>query len=299
MMGRSALSHRVLLCIAITLILAPAVLATAWAASEPLKPSARATQLLNEAGQNERLITRARENELQAEQALQQAHKALQLSIELQDAQAEAVAQEAVVTAEAALTKARSLLVDYKKRRDAAVAALGRTGRSDVEMSLSDFRGEVYMRTSAGLAKIDMNFKLQEGDVLVTGKNSIAVISLADGSRIEIGENTEFKSGKLARDEISLELLAGIIKSSVKKLVEGRHFVVHTAGAAIGVRGTEFSTEVLHGVTTIRVQRGEVEVTPNKGNAQVLVGEGQYAIVREDGTILGPRPDQADTIPSA
>lgn len=297
-MDRSASPHRVLLCIAITLVLTTAVLPTAWAASEPLKPSARATQLLKESEQNERLIAQAQQSERQAEQALQQANKALQLSRDSQDAQAEAVAQEAVVTAEAALTKARSHLVVYKKRRDAAAAALGRTGGSEVAMSVSDIRGEAYVRTKAGLAQIDLSFKLQEGDALVTGKDSIAVISLEDGSRVEMGANTEFKSKKLARDEISLELLAGTIKSSVKKLADGGRYVIHTVRAVIAVRGTEFSTEVLHGITTIRVQRGEVEVTARKGNAQVKVGEGQRAIVQEDGTILGPLPDQADTRPS-
>lgn len=103
-MDRSDSPHRVLLCIAITLTLTTSVLPTAWAASEPLKPSARATQLLKEAEQNERLIAQAQQNERQAEQALQQVNKALQLSMDLQDAQAEAVAQEAVVTVEAALT---------------------------------------------------------------------------------------------------------------------------------------------------------------------------------------------------
>lgn len=108
---------------------------------------------------------------------------------------------------------------------------------------------------------------LDSGDSLKTGENSYAELRFSDGSTVKINPETEVS---IYRDYLSLAI--GYIRLYITKLFP--NFEVRTPSAIAGVRGTEFSVEVLEDQTTIvTVYEGEVDVTAQGRTLRLRKGE--------------------------
>jgi len=104
------------------------------------------------------------------------------------------------------------------------------------------------------------------GEPVKTGPESTAKIELPDGSEIVLGPNTDYTLPISACDLLKKSFLErGSIWSRVKKLIGGGKFEVSTERAGIGVRGTEYTVEIIeeNGIKydIIKVYEGSVEVT--------------------------------------
>jgi hypothetical protein len=80
-------------------------------------------------------------------------------------------------------------------------------------------------------------------DIIITSKNGVAVIGLADGSRITIKQNSRVKFSLVSRKSQRIKVSNGGILAKVKKLKSQKGFSVNSPSGVAGVRGTKFSVE--------------------------------------------------------
>ncbi|HON71718.1 MAG TPA: FecR domain-containing protein [bacterium] len=113
---------------------------------------------------------------------------------------------------------------------------------------------------------------LDDGDTLKTGEDAYAELKFSDGSIVKINASTEVS---VYRDYLSLAI--GYIKLYITKLFP--NFEIRTPSGIAGVRGTEFSVEVLQDQTTlVTVYEGEVDVTAQ--GKTIRIRKGESAIVK-------------------
>ena len=106
---------------------------------------------------------------------------------------------------------------------------------------------------------------IKGGEIIKTGPESTAKIDLPDGSEIILGPNTNYTLPVNVCDNIrSGSLDIGAIWVKLKRLINGTKFEVTMDRFIVGVRGTEFSVEVIeeNGVKydIVKVYEGSVEV---------------------------------------
>ncbi|HET9869642.1 MAG TPA: FecR family protein [bacterium] len=117
--------------------------------------------------------------------------------------------------------------------------------------TLISVSGKVEVRPQAGgpgrSAKVGT--LVGEGQRVVTGKDSGAILEFFDGSQVILKPGTDFWLSKLrkpsAKDKIlHFKLLAGALLAQVTKLASASSsFEIEAGGVVCGVRGTQFSME--------------------------------------------------------
>jgi transmembrane sensor len=116
-----------------------------------------------------------------------------------------------------------------------------------------------------------------EGAALETSSSS-QLLTLADGSRVELAEATRLEFSTMRPDAVRLLLTRGAVDLDVAH-VEGRTFTVAAAGVDVTVRGTRFRVAVSEAPVaelTVSVQRGRVEASrPGSGEPSRAIGAGE------------------------
>ncbi len=109
--------------------------------------------------------------------------------------------------------------------------------------------------------------KLSKKDYLKTDKDSRVEITLPDGSKLRVAENSLIKmksllSGAGSKKKINIELKSGKVWATVKKALGGEQkFEIKTENAVAGVRGTIFRVDYhKDAVTVVKVYAGAVAV---------------------------------------
>ena len=105
---------------------------------------------------------------------------------------------------------------------------------------------------------------VKEGDTIVTGEMSLAVIQFGDISVINLKSNTELIIASLVSERdgerVELEQRRG---STFNKIVKsGVDYSVNTPTAVAAVRGTSFSFDVTEAGSALRLSTGHVRVVP-------------------------------------
>jgi hypothetical protein len=131
--------------------------------------------------------------------------------------------------------------------------------------------------------------KLIAGDEIHTGPESSASITFSDGSLVIVYELTETAVGSLSgpvdRPKIRMLLKMGEIAAKVNHVVDQEaDFAIRTPDATASVRGTDFVVVAdPQDGTTIRVDQGEVLVTPaKKGVQEFVVPEHEFVSVKRE-----------------
>lgn len=119
---------------------------------------------------------------------------------------------------------------------------------------------------------------IKGGEMVKIGPESTAKIELPDGSEIVLGPNTNYTLPTSACDLMSnSSLVMGSLWVKLKKLIGGGKFEVSTERMVNGVRGTEFTIEIIeeNGIKNdvTKVYEGSVEVK--------LVGTGNINSIDE------------------
>jgi hypothetical protein len=192
--------------------------------------------------------------------------------------------------------------VSNQSRRTAikALAALTLTGlcslalAAQVAGTVVNLSGPLLARKDNGTVKVlALKSEVEQGDTLVTEKNTYAQIRFVDNSDITLKPNTTFKveafafdAGKPDADSASFNLIKGGLRS-VTGLLGKRNrekFQLRTPGATIGIRGTTFGVQWVEGDGEqlrpglhVRVLDGLIQVS-NAGGAQ-LFSAGQFGFV--------------------
>lgn len=155
------------------------------------------------------------------------------------------------------------------------VAAVAQDGRIEY------VEGAVWIESDGARRTADFGVSLVPGDLVVTGDDGVAVISVTAGSQIKLRENSVVSIDE-ARGGGSVELRQGGLFARVSRTVarERSGFQVRTPTVVAGVRGTEFF--VAYGRTIeenpdlwLCVNEGSVEVRVLETRDTTIVNEGE------------------------
>lgn len=269
-------------------VLTSVVLVTSSFADDGLRISQKATRLMAESDDINRLIAEAEERARKVESSIRQAETAMQLAREEKDQEALAIATEARNLGQQTLGRAQARTRALQKQQGEVSALLGRAGSTEGAFHALDVKGEVFVKTKLGYVKVGPGFELRRGEEVRTGKHGELMLQVdSNGSKIRLHPNTVFIRSE--RDESTFELSVGTLKAWAVR-VSQRRFSVRTSTSAVAVRGTEFEVRATAQATETRVYSGQVEVTPLAGGESILVGEGQKLIVEKSGKVSGPHP---------
>lgn len=137
--------------------------------------------------------------------------------------------------------------------------------------------GNVYRVTEKSTQALKPGEQIQKGERIRTAKNAAAVVKLADGTRIEMRERSEFSvADATAGRTINLE--RGQIIVEAAKQHDGKLFVA-TADSLVSVTGTTFS--VNDGTKGSRVSVIEGEVNVNHGGKNDMLHAGDQITTHE------------------
>ena len=158
-------------------------------------------------------------------------------------------------------------------------------------------KGKVVL-PGGGAGEFKAGTLLRAGSRVITEESSLAVLVLEDGSRVNVGPNTDLTIAELNRDGAKnstvFELLRGIFKASVQKLTVGSRFEVKTSDAVAAVKGTEYEVEVTDAGTDARVKEGTVWLEDPKREHQVIIHEHMTARAGHHGDLGESREMRRD-----
>ncbi|HLD50697.1 MAG TPA: FecR family protein [bacterium] len=130
---------------------------------------------------------------------------------------------------------------------------------------------------------VTLNQKLDGGDKLRTGEESSAVLTMDEGSQIDLSAGSEFAVQTLTKDSQTeqlqsvLAIMKGKMKAQVTPLKNGSSFEVETPVMVAAVRGTTFTITVNpDGSVNLTTDDGTVEIIRKGQNKfKVKIGKGK------------------------
>ncbi len=131
--------------------------------------------------------------------------------------------------------------------------ATGSRALAQVAGTVSTATGSVQVQRATGTGAISSGMPVNVGDRIITGPGGHAVVTLSDGSQLELGESSTLAidSQSLApaggRAATSLSLFGGVLRSVASATGGPANFEVHTPNAVAAVRGTRWDTAYTEG----------------------------------------------------
>jgi len=119
--------------------------------------------------------------------------------------------------------------------------------------TISTASGAVQVQRGATVTGVSPGTGVNVGDRVITGPGGHAIITLTDGSQLELGESSNMvldnhalaPAGGRAATQVSL--FGGVLRSVVNATGGTPNFEVHTPNAVAAVRGTRFDTAYTEG----------------------------------------------------
>ena len=143
--------------------------------------------------------------------------------------------------------------------------------------TISTATGAVQVQRGATVTGVTPGTAVNVGDRVITGPGGHAVVTLTDGSQLELGESSNMVIDNQAlapaggRAATQVSLFGGVLRSVVSATGGTPNFEVHTPNAVAAVRGTRFDTAYSEG-----------EARPTYGDCRrfsdVVVYEGVVAL---------------------
>jgi hypothetical protein len=161
-------------------------------------------------------------------------------------------------------------------------------------------KGNVQIIRNNQTIKANRKTKVLKNDIIITEKNSVAIINLENYAKLKVMENTKItieelkkKAGK--KEKTSVFINAGsLFNKVIKKTIvnKKRSFTVKTKHVAMGVRGTQFFVAynpVRKKDLWMCVNEGKVNVENFTDKKNVLVKEGEGIFINQGKDITSPR----------
>lgn len=133
--------------------------------------------------------------------------------------------------------------------------------------AVDEFYGEVLVKREASekSIKVFKNMRLDEGDTVITGKDSKLVLKLDGDKEVIIAANTVVVISELSDSagstDTTFTLKSGGVGSKIeKKLDPNSKYRIKTPTAVMGVRGTEFYVQVRDGKADVWLASGTLEI---------------------------------------
>ena len=134
---------------------------------------------------------------------------------------------------------------------------------------------------------------IKNGDLIRTNFSGKIILTLLGGDDVFIAPDTEIKfkenkSKKGLSNVINRNLtLKGRLLAKIRKNL-ARPIQIRTPNAIVAVKGTEFVTEFIQGITNVGTIKGLVSMTSILNNKSVELKEGTMSSVNIEGTVMPP-----------
>ena len=134
---------------------------------------------------------------------------------------------------------------------------------------------------------------IKNGDLIRTNFSGKIILTLFGGDDIFIAPDTEIKfkenkSKKGLSNVINRNLtLKGRLLAKIRKNL-ARPIQIRTPNAIVAVKGTEFVTEFIQGITNVGTIKGLVSMTSIVNNKSVELKEGTMSSVNIEGSVMPP-----------
>ena len=134
---------------------------------------------------------------------------------------------------------------------------------------------------------------IKNGDLIRTNVSGKIILTLSGGDDVFIAPDTEiiFKENKKKKglsNVINRNLtLKGRLLAKIRKNL-ARPIQIRTPNAIVAVKGTEFVTEFIQGITNVGTIKGLVSMTSIVNNKSVELKEGTMSSVNIEGTVMPP-----------
>ena len=134
---------------------------------------------------------------------------------------------------------------------------------------------------------------IKNGDLIRTNFSGKIILTLFGGDDVFIAPDTEIKfmenkSKKGLSNVITRNLtLKGRLLAKIRKNL-ARPIQIRTPNAIVAVKGTEFVTEFIQGITNVGTIKGLVSMTSIVINKSVELKEGTMSSVNIEGTVMPP-----------
>ena len=154
--------------------------------------------------------------------------------------------------------------------------------------------GDVEIKRASGGTpeKLTKYSTLYPGDSIITGANEKVTIVFTSGDEISIGPKSEFKYEDGSRD-FSFKILIGkILAIFDKNSCNADSCYVRTPIAVASVRGTEFVTTHIEGITVFDLKEGTLQITNLSDGEIILVNSGNTVTVDSFATYVKPLTDE-------
>jgi hypothetical protein len=150
--------------------------------------------------------------------------------------------------------------------------------------TFSNISGEVEIeRPGEGRSFAKLNSPLPAGTKIITGENSLCIITFYDNSTLMMKSESEIIIAEANIEPTKLDILAGKLKMNVKKIISGETMEVKSMWVATGIKGTELVFEETGSKSTVKVIEGLVQVTSiAKGNT-IDLGAGRMVTATQSG----------------
>ena len=134
---------------------------------------------------------------------------------------------------------------------------------------------------------------IKNGDLIRTNVSGKIILTLLGGDDVFIAPDTEikFKENKKKKglsNVINRNLtLKGRLLAKIRNNL-ARPIQIRTPNAIVAVKGTEFVTEFIQGITNVGTIKGLVSMTSIVNNKSVELKEGTMSSVNVEGTVMPP-----------
>ena len=136
--------------------------------------------------------------------------------------------------------------------------------------------GDVSLIRSGNEQEAEIGMTLVQGDIVTTGAESIAIISVEGQADLKLRENTHLRMDMLG-DSVSASLAQGGVFSRVSRTLR-RKYEIRTDAVVAGVRGTEFFVAYGRKVDDLP----DVWLCVNEGTVRIdVAATGESATIRE------------------
>ena len=134
---------------------------------------------------------------------------------------------------------------------------------------------------------------IKNGDLIRTNESGKIILTLLGGDNVFLAPDTEIKFKEKKKKKglfniINRNLtLKGRLLAKIRKNL-ARPIQIRTPNAIVAVKGTEFVTEFIQGITNVGTIKGLVSMTSIVNNKSVELKEGTMSSVNIEGTVMPP-----------
>jgi len=139
-------------------------------------------------------------------------------------------------------------------------------------------KGSASIDRSGRTLKAKSGMSILNGDEVITRNSSRVQVILKDNTTLTIGANSSFEFSKFYFDgskksSVRLKAKRGFFRAVTGKIakIAPKRFKVKTVSATIGIRGTDFSGNIMDKREVIRCYSGAISVKLDKGGVKNLL----------------------------